>query len=37
MKNIKFKLSESNEDTLVSITTGILLIIMIIAHILYND
>ena len=37
MKNVKFKLSESDEDTLVSIITGILLVIMIIAHILYND
>lgn len=37
MKNFKFKLSEANVDTLVSITTGILLVIMIIAHILFND
>lgn len=37
MKKLKFKLSESDEDTLVCITTAILLVIMIIAHILYND
>lgn len=37
MKKLKFKLSESQDDTLSCIVTIILLAIMIIANILYND
>lgn len=37
MKKLKFKLSESQEDTLSCIITIIILAIMIIANILYND
>lgn len=37
MKKLKFKLSQSQDDTLSCIVTIILLAIMIIANILYND
>lgn len=37
MKKFKFKLSQSQDDTLSCIMTIILLAIMIIANILYND
>lgn len=37
MKKLKFKLSQSQDDTLSCIMTIILLAIMIIANILYND
>ena len=37
MKKLKFKLSESQDDTLSCIMTIILLAIMIIANILHND
>lgn len=37
MKKLKFKLSKSQDDTLSCIMTIILLAIMIIANILYND
>lgn len=37
MRKLKFKLSESQDDTLSCIMTIILLAIMIIANILYND
>lgn len=37
MKKIKFRLSQSQDDTLSCIITIILLAIMIIANILYND
>lgn len=37
MKKVKFKLSESQDDTLSCIMTIILLAIMIIANILYSN
>lgn len=37
MKKFRLKLSEADEDTLVSIMTGLIIAAMIIASILFND